>query len=162
RAEREESFEPAELGLRPVQIDTWGPFVFVNADLDAAPLADSLGSIPSLIDPGGLVFRERLDLQLEANWKVAVENYLQCYHCPVAHKAFSPLVDVDPDSYRLEVADGILSQFGELRGEGGGDRDCQFHLVWPALKVIVYPGLTNLSLGPVWPLGPERTGGFLD
>src|SRR5262249_13896419 len=106
RAEREESFDATQLGLRPVQVESWGPFVFVNADLDAAPLADSLGSIPSLIDPGALVFRERLDLQLEANWKVAVENYLECYHCPVAHKDFSALVDVDPDSYRLEVVDG--------------------------------------------------------
>src|SRR5205807_10338830 len=34
--------------------------------------------------------------------------------------------------------------------------------VWPALKVIVYPGASNLSLGPVWPVGPERAAGFLD
>jgi hypothetical protein len=39
---------------------------------------------------------------------------------------------------------------------------CQFHLVWPTLKVNVYPGLANLSLGPVWPEGPERTAGYLD
>jgi choline monooxygenase len=162
RSEREHEFEPAELGLRPVLVDTWGPCVFVNADLDAAPLAESLGPIPSLIDAGALAFRERADMELDANWKVAVENYLECYHCPVAHKAFSALVDVDPDSYRLEAADGVLSQFGEQRGEGGGPRECQFHLVWPALKVIVYPGVANLSLGPVWPVGPERSAGFLD
>jgi len=162
RAEREERFEPGELGLRPVLVDTWGPFVFVNADQDAPPLADSLGALPMQIDPGALVFRERLDTELGANWKVAVENYLECYHCPVAHKGFSALVDVDPDAYRLEVADGVLSQFGELRGDGAGERDCQFHLIWPALKVIVYPGPANLSLGPVWPVGPERSAGFLD
>ena len=56
----------------------------------------------------------------------------------------------------------MLSQFDERRGDGDGDRDCQFHLVWPALKVIVYPGVANLSLGPVWPLDPGRTCGFLD
>jgi choline monooxygenase len=162
RADREVSFEPGELGLRPVKVETWGPFVFVNADLDAAPLADSLGALPDLIDPSTLVFRERIDMELGANWKVAVENYLECYHCPVAHKDFSALVDVDPDVYRLEVADGVLSQFGERRGSGDGPRDCQFHLVWPALKVIVYPGATNLSLGPLWPVGPERSAGFLD
>jgi phenylpropionate dioxygenase-like ring-hydroxylating dioxygenase large terminal subunit len=162
RADREESFEPGELGLRPVQVETWGPFVFVNADLDAAPLADSLGTLPELIDTSTLVFRERCDMELAANWKVAVENYLECYHCPVAHKGFSALVDVDPDAYRLEVADGVLSQFGERRSDGEGDIECQFHLVWPALKVIVYPGATNLSLGPVWPVGPERAAGFLD
>jgi len=162
RADREERFEAEELGLRPVQVDTWGPFVFVNADRDAPPLADSLGALPGLIDPDTLVFRERVQTELAANWKVAVENYLECYHCPTAHKEFSALVDVDPDSYRLEVANGVLSQFGERRGDGIGARNCQFHLVWPALKVIVYPGATNLSLGPVWPVGPERTGGFLD
>ena len=162
RADREESFEPGGLGLRPVLVDTWGPFVFVNADLAAAPLADSLGALPELIDPAALVFRERADMELAANWKVAVENYLECYHCPVAHKGFSALVDVDPDAYRLEVANGVLSQFGERRKDGEGDRACQFHLVWPALKVIVYPGATNLSLGPVWPVGPERSAGFLD
>jgi choline monooxygenase len=162
RAEREERFEPGELGLRPVLVDTWGPFVFVNADPDAPPLADSLGALPTLIDPDALVFRERVEAELAANWKVAVENFLECYHCPVAHKGFSALVDVDPDAYRLEVVDSVLSQFGERRGEGDGDRACQFHLIWPALKVIVYPGPANLSLGPVWPLGPERTAGFLD
>ncbi len=163
RSEREEEFDPCELALRPVLVETWGPFVFVNTDLGAAPLADSLGALPELIDPGELVFRERVDVAVGANWKVAVENYLECYHCPVAHKAFSALVDVDPDAYRLEAADGLLSQFGERRaGTGGGERGCQFHLVWPALKVIVYPGAANLSLGPVWPEGAERTAGFLD
>jgi choline monooxygenase len=34
--------------------------------------------------------------------------------------------------------------------------------VWPGLKVNVYPGFANLSIGPVWPESPERTRGFLD
>jgi choline monooxygenase len=37
-----------------------------------------------------------------------------------------------------------------------------FHLVWPGLKVNVYPGFANLSIGPVWPETPDRTVGFLD
>ncbi len=162
RSEREESFDPGQLGLRPVLVDTWGPLVFVNTDLDAASLAESLGRLPHVIDPTALVFRERSEFELGANWKVAVENYLECYHCPVAHKGFSALVDVDPDAYRLEVSDRLLSQYGERRRAGAGEPGCQFHLVWPALKVIVYPGATNLSIGPVWPTGPERTAGFLD
>ena len=95
---------------------------------------------------------------------MAVENYLECYHCPVAHKAFSALVDVDPDAYRLEAANGLLSQYGERRhrADDRGDASCQFHLVWPALKVIAYPGAANLSLGPVWPEGVEHSAGFLD
>jgi choline monooxygenase len=38
----------------------------------------------------------------------------------------------------------------------------QFHFVWPNLKVNVYPGRPNISIGPVWPEGPERASGFLD
>jgi carnitine monooxygenase subunit len=164
RSEREEEFDPSDLALRPVLVDTWGPFVFVNTDPGAAPLADSLGVLPELVDAGELVFRERVEFELAANWKVAVENYLECYHCPVAHKAFSALVDVDPGAYRLAAEGGLLSQYGWRReGTGdGGDAACQFHLVWPALKVIVYPGAANLSLGPVWPEDVERSAGFLD
>src|SRR5438093_9549809 len=34
RSEREPGFDPATISLRPVLVDTWGPFVFVNVDLD--------------------------------------------------------------------------------------------------------------------------------
>ena len=58
------------------------------------------------------------------NWKVALENYLECYHCPVAHPGFSKVIDVDPDSYRLFVEDGVLSQVGPLREEAlAGDME---------------------------------------
>jgi phenylpropionate dioxygenase-like ring-hydroxylating dioxygenase large terminal subunit len=164
RSEREAEFDPTGLSLVPVQVETWGPFVFVNADRDALALEDALGPVPEILAEGGvdvtaLAFRERAQFSLAANWKVAVENYLECYHCAVAHPGFSRLVDVDPDEYVLDAHDGCWSQYGRARHGDGG---CQFHLVWPALKINVYPGLANLSLGPVWPAGPERTDGFLD
>src|SRR4029078_3143727 len=96
---------------------------------------------------------------LTANWKIAVESYLECDHCPVAHPGFSSLVDVDPDAYRLEAGRDRSRQHSNARE---GDGRCVFHLVWPALKINVYPGLVNLSIGPVWPESPTRTAGFLD
>lgn len=164
RSEREASFDAEAISLRPARVETWGPFVFVCADLDAAPLASALGRLPQLLERGGirldeLRFRERAEYGLAANWKIAVENYLECYHCAVAHPGFSRLVDVAPDAYVLEGDDCVWSQYGEAR-EGAGS--CQFHLVWPSLKVNVYPGPANLSIGPLWPDGPERCAGFLD
>jgi choline monooxygenase len=159
RSERESAFDPREVSLRPAGVDTWGPFVFVNADAEARPLADVLGGLPDLLRTDDLVFRERVEVGVEANWKISIENYLECYHCPVAHPGFSKLVDTDPDVYALEEHDGVWSQLGRSKDDGGS---CQFHLVWPALKINVYPGLANLSIGPVWPVGPERTAGFLD
>ncbi len=159
RADRERGFDRADLSLLPLRLDTWGPFLFVNADPAAPPLADSLGGLALPFDPASLVFWERVEYRLEANWKIAVENYLECYHCPVAHPGFSRLVDVDPDSYALEGQWPRWSQYGRARDGAGG---CEFHLVWPGLKLNVYPGFANLSIGPVWPDGPERTVGFLD
>ena len=171
RSDREHEFRRDELGLVPVRVETWGPFVFVNASAAAPPLNEALGSVPTrvaeLFDVDTLRFRLRADMEVACNWKIACENFLECYHCAVAHPAFSALVDVSPDAYRLE-ADGLTSsQFGPLRGGGGflGDGAVprsQFHFVWPNVGINIFPGHANLSIGPILPAGPERTHRFLD
>ena len=42
RSDMEPGFDRSQFGLRPVAVDSWGPFVFVNRDLDAAPLSEYL------------------------------------------------------------------------------------------------------------------------
>ena len=42
---------PERLSLRPVRVETWGGFVFVNLDPYAEPLAAYLGPIPEHLDP---------------------------------------------------------------------------------------------------------------
>jgi choline monooxygenase len=172
RADREDDFAADELGLVPVAIDTWGPFVFVNPDRGADPLGDALGEVPALLgellDLDSLEHRFRIDWELTANWKVACENFLECYHCPVAHPGFSAVVDVSPDSYKLRTQGLTSSQFGPLRENGasafseGEVRRSQFHFVWPNFGINVFPGRPNLSCGPILPRGPERTARFLD
>jgi choline monooxygenase len=158
------SLDRSALGLRRALVDTWGPFIFVNADAEAAPLAQTLGELPELVRAGGidvdaLVFHSRAPYTLAANWKVAVENYLECYHCPVAHPGFSDLVDVSPEAYRLERHETFASHHVRTRdGKGEG----QFHMIWPSTKVNMFPGAPNLSIGPLTPAEPGRTDGFLD
>jgi carnitine monooxygenase subunit len=172
RSDREPGFEAAELGLAPIAVDTWGPFLFVNPDPDAAPLAEALGAVPQqiaeIIDVESLEFRFRTEFDLDANWKIACENFLECYHCAVAHPGFSAAVDISPDAYRLEAEGLISSQFGPLREDGssflaGGEVPrSQFHFLWPNFGINVFPGRTNLSCGAILPAGPERTHRFLD
>jgi phenylpropionate dioxygenase-like ring-hydroxylating dioxygenase large terminal subunit len=172
RAVREPGFELGELGLRAVQVDTWGPFVFVNPDPDAGPLADALGGVPArlagILDVDALEFHFRSEFELEANWKIACENFLECYHCAVAHPGFTAAVDVSPDAYRLAAHGLTSSQLGPLRQNGdsflaGGEVPrSQFHFLWPNFGINVFPGQANLSCGPILPLAPERTARFLD
>jgi phenylpropionate dioxygenase-like ring-hydroxylating dioxygenase large terminal subunit len=172
RSDREPGFEFGELGLQSIRVDMWGPFVFVNPDPDAEPLAHALGDVPTrlaeIIDVDALQFRFRSEFELEANWKIACENFLECYHCAVAHPGFTAAVDVSPDSYQLEAHGLVSSQVGPLRQNGdsflaGGEvQRSQFHFLWPNFGINVFPGQPNLSCGPILPLGPERTCRFLD
>lgn len=180
RSERELDFPKQELSLLPVQVDTWGPFVFVNPDLEAGPLAEVLGDLPEIVARSGLdldalEFHEHREWRVAANWKIGIENYLECYHCPAAHPGFSAMIDVDVDAYRYSTASWTSSQAAPVRtsalaGNGkpvaydphGEVAEAQYHLVWPNCTINIDPGRANLSIDVWIPDGSERTLGFSD
>jgi phenylpropionate dioxygenase-like ring-hydroxylating dioxygenase large terminal subunit len=157
-----------ELSLVPVRLERWGQFRFVTLDPEAPPLAELLGAIPERIEEAGLdvealAFHHRSDWEVGANWKIASENFLECYHCPVAHPGFSRLVDVSEDRYELLAGEWQWSQFGQLRSRGNAPLPVgQFHFVWPNTGINIFPGRPNLSIGPILPLAPDRTRRILD
>ncbi len=111
------------------------------------------------IDIDAIEFHSRVEFGANANWKIVVENFLECYHCPTAHPSFSEEVDVHPDRYLLEAHPTFAAQFAEAKqtGERG-----QFHLLFPNTGLNVFPGPANLSIGPIAPAGPGRTERYLD
>jgi len=174
RSEREPGFDPSAFSLLPVAVDTWGPFVFVNPDPEAEALEQALGPIPGLVAASGVAldrirFHSHHEWRQEVNWKVALENYLECYHCPTAHPGFSRVIDVDPDSYRLSIGPMSSSQLGPVRqsaleGHGkvpydpnGEVRQSQYHFVFPNTTINIAPGPQNLSIERWLPLGPRTT-----
>ena len=170
RSKREPGFDADGISLLELRVEAWGPLVFVNPSSDPPPLEETLGPVAqhvaaARIDLDALRFRRRSEFELECNWKIAVENYLECYHCPTAHPGFSAVVDVAPDAYRLETHARSSSQFGPLR-RSEGDRpplvEGQFHWLWPVTKLYALPGPQNLAAGPLVPLAPGRTAGWLD
>lgn len=170
RSEEEPDFPREELGLVPAEVGTWGPFVFVNTGPDPEPLSDALGSMPAQIaelglDVDDLVWHSRWEAELEANWKIVCENFLECYHCQVAHPAFAAVIDTSTDAYSLTTEGRLSSQRGPVRQsvrlEGELQRS-QFHFLWPNLGVNIFAGHANMSIGPMVPLTPDRTYRFLD
>ena len=178
RAEREDAFDRATLSLVPVSAEAWGPFVFVNPDRDAGPLASALGGLPRLLADGGVeIDRLRFHSRAESdeyacNWKICAENVLECYHCAVAHPSLAKTLDVSQEAYVLEHEGTLLSQFGPpreresvgVRLQPGTDTVSrgQFHFLFPSTVVNVMPGRQNLSIGPIVPREQERTHRFLD
>jgi choline monooxygenase len=163
RSEREDGFDATEWSLIPASVGTWGPFLFVNPDPEAAPLPDVLGRLPAILardlDVDGLAFHSRVEFGAAANWKVVVENFLECYHCPTAHPEFSAEVDVHPDRYGLEAHPTFAAQSARARRT---EERGQFHLLYPNTGINVFPGPPNLSIGPILPAGPNRTERYLD
>jgi choline monooxygenase len=174
RSDEEPGFPQDELGLVPVAVDTWGPFVFANCstaggDPHPEPLAQALGSLPEQVaelglDVGSLVHHSRWEAEIVANWKIVSENFLECYHCQVAHPAFSELVDVSPEAYVLSTDGRLSTQHGPLRTVTPADEleRAQFHFLWPNLGINIFGGRPNISIGPIVPLAPDRTYRFLD
>ena len=102
-----------------------------------------------------------------------LENYLECYHCAVAHPSFSAAIDVRQENYNLTAHGWFSSQIGQVRPsalEGrsrvriydvtGEVAQSQYHLLWPNMTISINPGFPNLSI-EVWnPDGPNATKGF--
>jgi phenylpropionate dioxygenase-like ring-hydroxylating dioxygenase large terminal subunit len=175
RSEHEPGFDHADYALRPARVATWGPLLFVNPDTDAPPLHDILGDLPADagehgLDFEGLVYRGRSREQvIDANWKIVVENFLECYHCPTAHKSFSKLIDVDADAYKLSSARWSSSQYGPAQtGDNlpydprGELRTSQFHFIWPNWSLNVLPGPRHVRIIVFEPLDAERTISYVD
>jgi len=108
RSSGEPAFDPASLGLVPIQIHVWGPMVWANVSLDAAPFdeyADGLkaflGSHGARVEEHELAFGH--EWVVDCNWKVLLDNTIECYHCPTTHPELSAALVMDPAKQVLEV-----------------------------------------------------------
>jgi phenylpropionate dioxygenase-like ring-hydroxylating dioxygenase large terminal subunit len=142
-------FSPAEHGLVELPLASWHGFLFVNGSGDAPPFAEHVGALGDLVGP----YRpERLvplvshEYDLACNWKVVLENYHECYHCPLIHPE---LCQVSPPS----SGDNF-----ELDGAwAGGTMDLRDHAVTMSLDGhsdgVPIPGLDSERLRTVAYLG---------
>jgi Rieske 2Fe-2S family protein len=94
------------LGLVPVRLHVWQGWVFVNADGAAPPFEQHAGALHDLLDPWGcaeLRVGATHVYELEGNWKLACENYHECYHCPLIHPELCRVtVASSGDNYRTD------------------------------------------------------------
>lgn len=88
--EEGDGFCKEELSLYPVGVDSWGGFVFINlaGNTPRISLQEQLGGAPERVQRYPLAelrIARRIRYEVEANWKVILENYNECYHCGPVH-----------------------------------------------------------------------------
>ncbi|MGH9116310.1 MAG: aromatic ring-hydroxylating oxygenase subunit alpha [Acidimicrobiales bacterium] len=86
--EQEPEQEPEPLGLVELPARVWEGWLFVNAGGSAPPFDTYVGDLAELVAPyrpEALRLGARHRYEVAANWKILVENYHECYHCPQIH-----------------------------------------------------------------------------
>ncbi len=161
-------FDPSTISLEAVRVEEFCGFVFVNLDPEAQPLSDQSGNLETEVrhwapDIEDLTFGYRLTYDIRSNWKNVVDNFLECYHCPTAHKDFCDLVDMD--TYRV-TTHGIYSSHMADAGKASNsaydvsNATVRTHAVWwlwPTTCLMRYPGRSSMIVLNIIPAGPERT-----
>ncbi len=164
------NFDKCDFSLKQIRVEVFCGFVFVNLDPDAVPLATQAPELeeeirkycPKIDD---LVFSQRDTYDVECNWKVMIDNFLECYHCDPAHRDFVDLVDMD--TYRIKCHGIFSSQVSENARTTSSSAytfeqgDVEFGycgwFLWPNLTIWAYPGETNISILQMIPNGLNRT-----
>lgn len=154
-------------GLRvpSLRVEIMSGFVFVNEAAEAVSLEDYVPGVAqelAALAPDGAdrVLTHTNATVVECNWKLAVENYNECYHCPNVHRAFTTGV-VAKDSYRIRSIGhcvrhtAVATTRPAYRREQDDDSYGSFY-IWPASSIQVYPGRVLNTFRWV-PLAVDRT-----
>jgi choline monooxygenase len=150
-------FDKSCIGLVPVRVESWGPFVFACLDAKAPPLASVLGKIPEETEQrrlGDMRFVARKDYVIQANWKTYVDNFLEGYHLPTVHPGLFKVLDYG--AYEVKTERFYSKQVSPLRGTTGTatEGEALYYWVFPNWMLNIYPD--NMSLNLVLPLAADR------
>jgi len=174
-----EGFCKEEFSLHSVGVEIWGGFVFLNLAPEAGEqeergLRTQFGEAMERVKRyplGDLRIAKRISYDVEANWKIVLENYNECYHCGGVHPE---LCEVVP-AFRQQGGAGLEWERGIPHKEGavtftwtGKTKRSPFAGLNEDEKVrhkgeLIYPNLM-LSLAcdhaaafTLWPTAPGKT-----
>ncbi|MEP3333122.1 aromatic ring-hydroxylating dioxygenase subunit alpha [Sedimentitalea sp.] len=122
-------FDPEKWGLQSAQVIVFQGLILVCPGTDAPPLEEALEQLAPLTEPfdlGNLKVVHAACYPVPANWKLALENYLECYHCAPAHQEYSrshtlksprEMEALLPDMSKRATAAGLPDHVLDLTGE---------------------------------------------
>jgi Rieske 2Fe-2S family protein len=174
-----EGFDAAEFPLRAVACDVWDGHVFINLAASPAPprsLAAQLADLPARFAPWqmqDLRLAHRIEYDIATNWKLVVQNYNECLHCPIIHPLLNRMHHYlaaenvpTTESYcggAMGFKEGVetLSSDGKRRRDvlpGLGDREralVNYFAIYPNLLLTLHPDY--MMTITIWPQDCGRT-----
>ncbi len=164
------NFDRSANGLAPVRVETWESFVFVNLSAGAPSLDEFLGGLSARVRPldiGKLRFVERRTYELNCNWKVFVDNYLDGgYHVPHLHQGLNSVLDYThytvENGERFNVQSSPMCASTEDPATAATRSGARAWYLWlyPNFMLNWYEGVMDTNL--VIPAGVDRTAVVFD
>ena len=111
-----QNFDKASCVLPQFRAEVWNELVFVNLDAQAESLTEFLGEMLGDMpkhDYSGFRLAHRKVWELDCNWKVYVDNYLEGYHIPIVHPGL--FRELDYAGYRTETKKSYSIQIAPTR-----------------------------------------------
>jgi Rieske 2Fe-2S family protein len=175
-----EGFRREDHPLKACAADTWDGHVFIHAGglqaAERAPLASQIGALRDRFRPWRmeeLRAAHRTTYDVRANWKLIVQNYNECLHCPVLHPLLNRMhhylgadnAPSEPDycGGTMGFKEGVetLSVDGRLRRrhlpglDEAGRALVSYFAIYPNLLLTLHPDyMVTVTL---WPRAPDRT-----
>ena len=170
-------FAKADYPLQTVHADVWDGHIFINLSRDTpAPLREQLATLPEKFTPWrmqDLRLGHRVVYDVKANWKLIIQNYNECLHCPNLHPALNKLshylsgenepLQATYMGGRMDLRPGVdtLTMSGKcsrqmLPGLSGEDvRRVYYYAIFPNMLLSLHPDY--MMVHTLWPIAPDRT-----
>jgi Rieske 2Fe-2S family protein len=87
-----EDFDRSKWGLKRLHVRVFEGLIFVNFDENPADFSALERDMAPALAPYGMARAKvaaRRNYPIASNWKLAIENYCECYHCQPAHPEYS-------------------------------------------------------------------------
>ena len=147
-------FDRNDYSLRRLNLKVFQGLIFICAGEKPPEIEVGLQDIAPLTAPfdiENMKIAHSASYPVYANWKLAIENYMECYHCGPAHAEYSLSHSLkDPKSITPELMSkmrrageiaGLPIQEFALNGADGSDVDMDFH----CQRYPLYPGYATGS-----------------
>jgi Rieske 2Fe-2S family protein len=169
-------FRKDEYPLHRVNVDTWDGHVFLNLDSGSEPLSRQLADLPAKFRAWrmeDLRLGARIVYDVKANWKLLVQNYNECLHCPNLHPSLNKLshylsgenepLQATYMGGRMDLRPGVetLSSDGLCRraflpGLSAEERRrVYYYAIFPNMLLSLHPDY--MMVHTLWPIAPDRT-----
>jgi choline monooxygenase len=150
-------FKVEDIRLPPLRVHEWQGLVFVALDERVPAFDEVYAGIAERIAPidlSAMRYLRRDSYDIDCNWKVYIDNFLEGYHLPHVHPGLSRVLDYR--AYDTELFPWHSLQSSPLRNSADiyGDGQAFYYFIYPNVMLNIMPG--RLQTNRILPLGPGR------